>query len=89
MVVDWGEVPARLIHLGYVIFAGANAMSIQGDLLTAGWGVIRLKPWHLAGIFKSSEDAERLARSLGVPYIVRYGDHVVGSPDFSFTSPNA
>ena len=63
-------------------------MSIQGDHLTAGWGVIRLKPWHLAGIFKSSEDAERLARSLGVPYIVRYGDHVVGSPDFSFTSPH-
>jgi len=66
-----------------------TSMSIQGDLLTAGWGVIRLKPWHLAGIFKSSEDAERLARSLGAPYLVRYGDHVVGSPDFSFISPNA
>ncbi len=62
-------------------------MPILGDLLTLGWGVMRLKPWHLAGIFKTSVEAERLARSLGADYVVRYGDHVPGSPDFSFTSP--
>lgn len=61
-------------------------MPIPGDDLKAGWGVIRLKPWHLAGVFKSSIDAETLAARLGAPYTVKYGDHTVGSPDFSFAN---
>ena len=36
-------------------------MPIPGDQLKSGWGVIRLKPWHLAGVFTSSIDAEQLA----------------------------
>ncbi|MES1198578.1 MAG: hypothetical protein ABUS48_01195 [Pseudomonadota bacterium] len=61
-----------------------NSMPIQGDNLRAGWGVIRLKPWHLAGVFLSSKDAEKLAATLGPGYVVKFGDHVVGSPEFSF-----
>lgn len=61
-------------------------MPIPGDQLRAGWGVVRLKPWHLAGVFKTSVDAEDLAKRLGVGYVVRYGDHVAGSPDFSFVN---
>jgi hypothetical protein len=65
-------------------------MPIPGDQLRAGWGVVRLKPWHLAGVFKSSVDAEDLAKRLGVGYVVKYGDHISGSPDFSFVnSPSA
>lgn len=65
-------------------------MPIPGDNLTAGWGVIRLKPWHLAGVFNSSVDAETLAQKLGVGYAVKYGDHILGSPDFTFAdSPNS
>jgi hypothetical protein len=62
-----------------------NHVTIQGDALKQGWGVLRLKPWHLAGIFVSSVDAESLARQLGDGYIVKYGDHVFGSPDFTFS----
>lgn len=64
-------------------------MSIPGDHLKEGWGVVRLNPWHLAGVFKSSADAEDLARRLGPAYVVKYGDHVFGSPEFTFAaSPN-
>jgi hypothetical protein len=61
-------------------------MAIQGDALKKGWGVVRLSPWHLAGVFVSSLEAEDLARRLGEGYIVKYGDHVFGSPEFTFSS---
>ncbi|MES1159087.1 MAG: hypothetical protein ABUL42_04250 [Terricaulis silvestris] len=64
-------------------------MPIQGDSLKSGWGVIRLKPWHLAGVFSSSVDAEKLAQMLGPAYVIRYGDHVMGSPDFTFSNEPA
>ena len=61
-------------------------MPIPGEMLKQGWGVLRLKPWHLAGIFTSSVEAERLAESLGVGYTVKYGEHVAGSLDFQFAN---
>jgi hypothetical protein len=61
-------------------------MPIPGDALRSGWGVVRLKPWHLAGVFSSSADAEKLAQMLGAAYIVKYGDHALGSPEFTFTT---
>ena len=48
-------------------------MPIPGDDLRAGWGVIRLNPWHLAGVFRSSIDAENLAQTLGPAYAVAAG----------------
>ena len=61
-----------------------RAMPIQGDDLKQGWGVVCLKPWHLAGIFQSSIDAENLAAKLGAGYVVKFGEHASGSPEFSF-----
>ena len=61
-------------------------VQIPGHDLKAGWGVLRLNLWHLAGVFTSSGDAEKLVRTMGAGYVVRYGDHRVGSQDFSFTS---
>ena len=63
-------------------------MPIPGETLKCGWGVLRLKPWHLAGIFTSSVDAENLAQSLGADYTVKYGEHAVGSSDFVFAAPD-
>jgi len=60
-------------------------MPIQGEMLKRGWGVLRLQPWHLAGVFTSSAEAENLALTLGSAYTVKYGDHAPGSSDFSFT----
>lgn len=62
-------------------------MPIPGEMLRRGWGVVRLKPWHLAGIFASSIDAEALADSLGPGYVVKFGDHAPGSADFSVSDP--
>jgi hypothetical protein len=59
-------------------------MTIPGDLLKRGWGVIRLEPWHLAGVFESSADAERLAQTLGPSYAIKFGEHKAGSPQFDF-----
>ena len=61
-------------------------MAIPGHELKAGWGVLRLKPWHLAGVFTNSADAEALARRLGVGYVIKYGDHKPDTEDFSFSS---
>ena len=61
-------------------------MAIPGDMLKQGWGVVRHHPWHLAGVFASSLDAEALAHKLGEGYVVKYGDHAIGSPDFSFSN---
>ncbi len=61
-------------------------MPIPGEMLKRGWGVLRLKPWHLAGIFTSSVDAEALARNLGPAYEVKYGEHDASSSNFSFTA---
>jgi hypothetical protein len=61
-------------------------MPIPGETLKQGWGVLRLKPWHLAGVFTSSVDAENLAQSLGPDYTVKYGEQAVGSSNFSFSA---
>jgi hypothetical protein len=62
-------------------------MPIPGEMLKRGWGVFRQRPWHLAGVFTSSVEAESLAQSLGPDYVIKYGDHAPGSSDFSFTNP--
>jgi hypothetical protein len=62
-------------------------MPIPGEMLRRGWGVLRLKPWHLAGIFASSLEAEALAQNLGADYVVKYGEHAPGSTEFSFANP--
>ena len=45
---------------------------------------MRLKPWHLAGVFSSSVEAEALAQNLGDQYVVKYGEHTPGSSEFNF-----
>lgn len=62
-------------------------MPIPGEMLRHGWGVVRVKPWHLAGIFASSIDAEALAETMGPGYVVQFGDHIPGSGEFSVTAP--
>ena len=62
----------------------AVQMPIPGDDLKQGWGVVCLRPWHLAGVFQSSADAEKLAEELGAGYVVKFGDHASGSTEFSF-----
>lgn len=64
-------------------------MPIPGEMLRRGWGVMRLKPWHLAGIFASSVDAEALADQLGSGYLVKFGDHTPGSSEFSVSTPQS
>lgn len=58
---------------------------IPGEHLRAGWGVVRLAPWHLAGVFLESSRAEELAALLGPTYVVKYGEHAIGSSEFTFT----
>jgi hypothetical protein len=64
-------------------------MPIPGELLKQGWGVLRLRPWHLAGVFASSIDAENLAQTLGIDYVVKYGEHAIGSSEFSYADASA
>lgn len=64
-------------------------MSFPGADLKQGWGVVRLKPWHLAGIFASSIDAENLVMQLGPTYSVKFGDHAIGSTEFSFSNASS
>ncbi|MBL8547474.1 MAG: hypothetical protein JNL81_13495 [Hyphomonadaceae bacterium] len=59
-------------------------MPIPGEMLKRGWGVMRLRPWHLAGVFASSIDAEALVQTLGPTYTIKYGEHAPGSGEFAF-----
>jgi hypothetical protein len=61
-----------------------HCAAIPGDMLKTGWGVLRISPWHLAGVFESSVDAENLVQKLGPGYVIKFGDHDRGSRDFSF-----
>ncbi len=61
-----------------------HCAAIPGNTLTMGWGVLRISPWHLAGVFESSIDAENLVRGLGPGYVIKFGDHVPGSREFNF-----
>lgn len=47
-----------------------------------GFGVYCPDPWHLSGVFKSQEDAERKKAQLPVGYVVRWGRHRLGADDF-------
>lgn len=53
------------------------------------WGVIREKPWHLAGTYKQFQEARAKAKELGPDYRIKLGDHSVGSDDFIWTDPDA
>lgn len=64
-------------------------MPIPGEMLRRGWGVLRLQPWHLAGVFASSVEAESLALALGPAYTIKYGEHVPGSSEFDFANSPA
>ena len=68
---------------------GNAETTMQAPALKSGWGVLRVHPWHLAGVFTSSADAETLARSLGSDYVVKYGDRRAGLQDFEFEDANA
>jgi hypothetical protein len=52
-----------------------------------GWGVFRPKPWHFAGLFGSSRQAEAKARELGVGYTVRFGELLDGTDNFEWSVP--
>lgn len=49
-----------------------------------GWGVIRSEPWHLAGFFKTEEEARQLANSMDANYQVKYGSNNFGTDDFIY-----
>lgn len=50
-----------------------------------GWGVVRSRPWHLAGVFETREEAEAKAAELGEGYAVHRGENRKGSDDFIWT----
>lgn len=56
----------------------------------SGWGVVRLTPWHFAGLFQTAEPAESKAVEMGAGYVVKYGEQRVGSDEFEFNgAPHA
>lgn len=47
-----------------------------------GWGVMRLHPWRLVGIFQDRALADARAARMGPQFIVRYGEGWGGSDRF-------
>jgi hypothetical protein len=58
----------------------------MADKKVSGWGVIRIKPWHLAGIFSTQIEAVKRMDELGSEYIVRFGDGFTRTGDFLWAS---
>lgn len=49
-----------------------------------GWGVVRMEPWHFAGLYLTEEAANAIQEKLGDDYKVADGSHRLGSDDFVF-----
>jgi len=49
-----------------------------------GWAVIRSKPWHLAGFFRSEEEALPHMKTLGPDYQVIFGSNRIGTENFVY-----
>lgn len=47
-----------------------------------GWGVYRLAPWRLQGVYETEDEARAQAKAAGAGYIANYGSHVPGTDDF-------
>ncbi|MFJ2526191.1 hypothetical protein ACIOWB_24000 [Pseudomonas capeferrum] len=47
-----------------------------------GWGVYRMAPWHLQGVYDTEEKARAQADASGEGYLVSQGSHRLGSDDF-------
>ena len=62
-------------------------MSFPGHKLRSGWGVIRRAPWHLAGVYEISAEAETRVAQLGPEYKIRYGENRLGSDEFVWSEP--
>lgn len=52
----------------------------------SGWGVVRVHPWRLAGIYPTQAEADRRRNKLGGRYIVRHGDGFPQTGDFFWAS---
>jgi hypothetical protein len=56
------------------------------EKMVSGWGVVRLHPWRLAGIYPTQIEADGRRAALGQSFIVRYGDGCRRSGDFFWAS---
>lgn len=51
-----------------------------------GWGVVRMDPWSLKGVFPDKAAAEAEAKLVGDGHTVQYGTHWPGTDDFVWSS---
>ena len=64
-------------------------MPLSAHTFKSGWGVLRVAPWHLAGVFETSGEAEAKVAELGIQYTIRYGETRPGSDEFISRDPRA
>lgn len=65
---------------------------IPGSDLKAGWGVFCNGPTHVAGVYRTREEAEAHATKIGPLYRVAYCEYVVGvgfTDDFIYGAPKS
>lgn len=65
---------------------------IPGGDLKAGWGVFCNGPHHVAGVYRTREEAEARAREVGSLYRVAYCQFVPGvgfNDDFIYPTPKS
>lgn len=61
-------------------------MSFETGRTLKGWGVVRGKPWHLAGVYETKEEAEAKAQELGSDYEAHFGENQEGTDNFIWTT---
>lgn len=62
-------------------------MQSNGHTVKLSWGVMRDKPWHLAGVFEWSSEAEKMAHRMGPDYKVRFGEKLSDTDQFICSEP--
>ena len=67
---DWAE------RVSFLIGDAVNPGSVRG------YGIFRMEPWHLAGVYKTKKEAEQKRDQSWPGYEVKFGSHRPETDDF-------
>ena len=61
-------------------------MRQSSNLTHEGWGVYRIFPWHMHGIYLTQSEADVEAKKVGSQYTVDFGSSHAGTGNFTLFS---
>lgn len=60
-----------------------TTLDVLNPMRRRGWAVLKARPWHMAGFFKTEKEARQFSESMSSDYTVEYGSNRFGTDDFA------